>query len=283
MNSHKFENHGITVSIVNFSPAKALRILDTINVGNRKVSRSRVEQYKRDIVNGEWLFNGDAIRIDEDGVLIDGQHRLTAISASGVDCELLVIEGIKSKSKHTIDTGKGRTGGDALSIQAGVAFADSHVMNGAIAAYVKYKRSGYANSSGGLKMTNAEVLIAYSENKMLVDSSLRLMKSTVSMKGLLMQKVDILFLFMIFSEIDLDDAKYFLSKIFTGAEVPAGSTEMHIRDILIECKTGSRKSNKKIIINSVIKCWNTIRRGGQIKHKNNCMWRPTADKSPIAS
>ncbi len=283
MKTFQFKSHGITVSIDEISPAKAAQMLDTINIGNRKITKTRVDQYKRDLLNGDWLFNGDAIRIDEHGVLIDGQHRLTAVAQSGVFCEFLIIRGIKSKHKHTIDTGKGRTGGDTLSIQSGVSASDSHVISGAISTFVKYKKSGFGSYGGGNRLTNTEILNCYHENKHLIDSSLEMMKQIVPMRGLLMQKVDILFLFMIFSEIDSSDARAYLSKILTGAEIATGSTEMHIRNIIIDCKTGVRKTNKKILINSIIKCWNTVRRGGQIKHKQNCAWRPASEKAPIAS
>lgn len=282
MNTHKFESHGIEVSIVNFSPVQAARILDTINDGNRKVATSRVEQYKRDMINGSWRFNGDMIRIDENGVLIDGQHRLSAVVRSGMSFEFLVVKGIRSESKHTIDTGKARTGGDALSIQAGVEFADSHVINGALSAYVKYKRSGYSDSGSGHRLTNTEVLATYESHKELVDSSLSMMKDSVTMRGMLLPKVDMLFLFMIFSELDPDDAKNYLLKILTGVGLDFGSTEVNIRDIMIECKTGARTTNRKIIINSIIKCWNSIRRGGGIKLKQNCVWRPTSENAPVA-
>ena len=265
MNKHFFQSHNIEVSIISFSPEQARKILNSINIGNRKISESRVNEYKKDMEAGNWRFNGDAIRIDENGILIDGQHRMQTVVTSGMDCEFLVIKGIRSDSKHTIDTGKGRTGGDALSIQAGVPFLMSHMISGALSLFEKYKSSGFCISGGGIKLSTSQILKSYDNRKDLINYSISVMDESMPKKGLLLPKSYVLFLLMVFSEIDRVDAKNYMNKIITGAEVTNGSVELHVRNIMLDVKMGNSKMNRKILINSILKCWNTIRRGSNIK------------------
>lgn len=63
------------------------------NECNRPISRSQVEMELRDIQNGRWIFNGETIKVDGNGCLLDGQHRLMAIKEAGYpsDIKLLVV------------------------------------------------------------------------------------------------------------------------------------------------------------------------------------------------
>jgi hypothetical protein len=65
---------------------------------------------------GRWSFNGDSIRISDDGVILDGQHRLQAIVLSGIAQRYVIVDGLPSESFHTIDRGKKRTTADSLAI-----------------------------------------------------------------------------------------------------------------------------------------------------------------------
>jgi hypothetical protein len=64
---------------------------------------------------GDWRVNGDTIKFDEDGLLIDGQHRLQAIITSGLPVQTYVIRGLPRGSFDTLDIGKPRTPADTLS------------------------------------------------------------------------------------------------------------------------------------------------------------------------
>jgi hypothetical protein len=81
------------------------------NRHNRPVSDSLVISYGLDMLEGRWQYNGDAIRFDTAGNLIDGQHRLKACLEAGVPFETDVIYGLAPEAIRTIDIGKVRTAG----------------------------------------------------------------------------------------------------------------------------------------------------------------------------
>lgn len=90
------------------------KVLLKANVKNRIVRRSRVEQYKADLINGRWAQNGEAICFKKNGQLADGQHRLVAISESGVTVKMNVAVGCDDNGDRTYDSGLNRTNADAF-------------------------------------------------------------------------------------------------------------------------------------------------------------------------
>ncbi len=103
----------VKTTIETISPMRAAEML-TDNVLNRKLSSPDVVKIVRDLKAGRWQFNGDAIRFDVQGFLLDGQHRLKACVASGVSIKTIVLRGLPSEVRRTIDSGSKRTIGQRL-------------------------------------------------------------------------------------------------------------------------------------------------------------------------
>lgn len=101
---------------VRISPALAQRMLD-LNTKNRTLSPRQAAKNARAMQRGEWEENGETIKFSTDGQLIDGQHRLTAIIATGMTITLDVCFGLKPRAQRTLDTGRKRTVADQLSIE----------------------------------------------------------------------------------------------------------------------------------------------------------------------
>jgi hypothetical protein len=80
------------------------------------VSKSTVQQLAGQIQRGEWQLTHQGIAFDEDGVLIDGQHRLAAIVKAGLTVRLTVAHGVRRTASTVMDTGRKRTGRDALAL-----------------------------------------------------------------------------------------------------------------------------------------------------------------------
>lgn len=78
------------------------------NVNNRRLNSSRVTRLAAKIMAGKFIYNGQSISFDSNGVLLDGQHRLAAIEESGVACRALVAFGISPSATHTQDVGEKR-------------------------------------------------------------------------------------------------------------------------------------------------------------------------------
>lgn len=77
--------------------------------GNRNLSPARVERYVKEMEGDWWMPTHQGIALDENGNLIDGQHRLWAIVMSGKPTTIMVCEGVDSRSFALIDQGLARS------------------------------------------------------------------------------------------------------------------------------------------------------------------------------
>lgn len=97
----------ISEMVTTITPEKARQLLK-LNTGNfRKLDQHRVVAFANEMKSGNWVVNGDTIRLNGDR-LLDGQHRLAAIVRANVPVEAIIVEGLEVDCK-TIDRGKPRT------------------------------------------------------------------------------------------------------------------------------------------------------------------------------
>lgn len=95
------------------TPAKAKQWLKT-NRHNRPLSRGYLRSLVNAIRAGEWEDNGETIKFNGAGRLVDGQHRLTAVVQTNRPLPMTVVEGLNETAFDTIDQGKRRQVADAL-------------------------------------------------------------------------------------------------------------------------------------------------------------------------
>lgn len=88
--------------IETITPSIAKKLLGE-NTRNRKIRKDRWQKISFEIKNGRWRHNGDSIKIDWNGNIIDGQHRLLGIADSGIDCKAVVISEVNPEMINHID------------------------------------------------------------------------------------------------------------------------------------------------------------------------------------
>ncbi|WNY15191.1 hypothetical protein SEA_MACGULLY_87 [Rhodococcus phage MacGully] len=107
------EGSKIRVTLADLTADDAKTLLES-NTDNRKLRRAKVDEYRRAIERGDFLFNGDAIRISDEHVMLDGQHRLEALAQTDKTITMLIVEGLPSEARETIDVGATRTAANLL-------------------------------------------------------------------------------------------------------------------------------------------------------------------------
>lgn len=103
------------VRIETITPAKAKEYLSH-NMVNRLLNKARVDAYARTMKSGNWQLNGEAIRFNKNGELIDGQHRLNAIIKAGIPVSIVIMTDIDN-AVSIYDRGRNRSVSDALIIE----------------------------------------------------------------------------------------------------------------------------------------------------------------------
>ena len=100
---------GIQIELEFVTPQRAVQLLATNHEGQRRIAVPTVNKYAADMKRGTWQFAGDPVRLDIDGHIVDGQHRLYAIVEAEVGQWLLVISGLPNATMLAIDAGKKRS------------------------------------------------------------------------------------------------------------------------------------------------------------------------------
>ena len=100
------------------TPEQASDLLTNHNPSNRRLDARHATFLAQEMERGTFRpDNGDSIRIDVDGNILDGQHRLAAIVKAGQPVTMLVAKDVDREAFATIDTGKRRTVQDVVGIE----------------------------------------------------------------------------------------------------------------------------------------------------------------------
>ena len=100
----------------------------------RKAKPNKVSTYAEDMDSGNWMDEGTPFRFDENGYMIDGQHRCLAVIKSGmtIPFPVIVIRNVQEAAIQKIDRGATRSMRDILKIATG---SSRHSKAGEIAAF----------------------------------------------------------------------------------------------------------------------------------------------------
>ena len=245
------------------------------NCGNRKVSKYMVNMYSEAMKRGEWMLNGESIKFDVDGNLIDGQHRLHALIEANISLELLVVRGLQRSAFKTLDVGKKRTAGDCLSIEG---IANYNTVAAIVRMYMKmrekdgeltlFSKVGNPNCLGSLKceLTNAQVLAEYHEHSGEYDEITRFTFKLYNDMRLL--PTSLLGAYISFLIIYMGKEKQkvfdFFSQCIVGEKIGSSSISF-LHKLLV------KRSNKTVIVNYtdldkyIKKVWNLFITGKDVK------------------
>jgi len=124
---------------------------------NRPMSPDAIKIHIDQITQNEWENTGEPIIVSDEGILNDGQHRLNAIVESGFSCVMDLRFGIRRRAFANTNSGRRRSGGDALTIAQ---IKNSNNVAAMTRMMICYER-GLPNSLKG-RVTNGEIVRAAS-------------------------------------------------------------------------------------------------------------------------
>lgn len=103
-----------TAQIETITPEQAGLLLEH-NTRNRNISRQRVMAMAEKIRRGQFKLTGQAhVIVGQDGVLLNGQHTLSAVIEADTPIETVVSRGISPLAFDAIDTGLKRTAAQVM-------------------------------------------------------------------------------------------------------------------------------------------------------------------------
>lgn len=256
---------GVKTSVEQITPAIAEEWLGR-NSHNRPIRNNRVADLSGAMTRGEWVVNGDAIRWSDQGVLLDGQHRLWAVVESGITIESLVVRGLRESAQETMDVGARRSLKDTLVLRNVVDAAK-------IAAVLNYK---WRYDNGHVRLASARPTIA--QAIAVYESNPDGLREAARQASRLNQRFRISVamsatVYDSFASIDQDDADAFWESLLSGADLGKHSPILVLRRYLErqsavgragETNQGARASS--VTVHALfIKAWNAYRAGEEVE------------------
>lgn len=257
-----------TTSVIIITPEMAARWLEH-NTNNRPVQRITVDRYKRDMAAGLWHFTNAGIAFDTNGQMIDGQHRLIAISElpEGHGIAMNVTRGLAPEAKFYIDQGRKRTTGNQLAM-AGVKNYN-HTASGA-KLYLTW-------TTGILFRDNKrQQLISSPQVQEWVEANTWLVE-LANMSHRDLTKSDVppsvaRAAFYAFAQISPNDAAAFFLKLHSGAGLEYGDPILALSQRLATDRRTHRTRQPREQLGMVVSTWNAWRTGRTLKQVSPKPW-----------
>lgn len=255
--TNKTNHTGLDISMERVTPAIAEKWLAK-NTHNRDINKRVVASLVRDMEDGNWLDNGATITFSDEGVLLDGQHRLTAVVESGVSITVIVVRGASAESQHTMDTGAKRTLSNALKLRGEKSYVQ---LAAAIVANIAWDRGEKSFRAGiNRKITNSEAMDYLERNPWIRDQIIEVNRFTNRFRGVPTGVISVLY--RVFAEIDPFDADAFFDRLACDENHHRGEPIYAARKVIMDdyTRTNGHRDNKwKAAI--LIKAWNKFRDG----------------------
>lgn len=252
---------GVTFSHELITPQRAKQLLGRNAENNRTPKRSRIPQYVRDMLSGNWNPNtGETIKVDVGGVLIDGQNRLKAVVAAGEQdpdfkgIYLSVAYDVPSDAMQVIDSGSTRSAGDALKI----AGANDRMRGAAIVRWSILWDAGLHMGNGGtLAPSNSEIIDRYRREAGAYDAAAK-RATDCQNRGLGTGTVAGVAHYL-FARIDVEQNHQFFDQYVSGANLPDRSAVLALRNRIAKVRIDRITRPEQLAL--FVRTWNAFRRG----------------------
>ena len=223
------------------SPSSAQKLIDEMPK-NRPLREHRALRLASVIKGGRWIENGEPIILDDNGQLIDGQHRVRAVVISERTIVSYIVHLPKSGNGvfDSIDAGASRTAADRFAL-IGI---QHYSLLAATVRLVILNESGFTTTGGGrpeFLLTGHDLRVRYDKDAALFDKVASLCSSMAS--GFTRRSPLSYAAFVMFCGMKADGevAERFVRAVATGENLTASSPAMALRNRLIMNATSKAK------------------------------------------
>jgi hypothetical protein len=226
---------------------------------NRKVSIPRVLRMSRDMTNGNWRFTGIPVMVEDDGFVLDGQHRLLAIMHSGVRQEVVILYGATTADQLVTDTGRPRTAGDQLSIRQ-----MPHARHVAAAAnlLMRWRAGQILNSQ--FQPTVTETTVLAEETEGMHDAATLALRIHTAVKHAPIAAI--MASYIEASEIDNDQRDYFFERLQRGDELTTHDPILTLRNTFMRYNPDNPVPFRHVgRLWQIVNSWNKMRAGQKVQ------------------
>jgi hypothetical protein len=274
----KISFNEVKVQTMNLSPDECFDLL-TRNTGNRPIKWNDISRWLGSMNADKWYFNGDVIRFNKKGKIIDGQNKLIASYLSKKTHTFNIQTGLSNEASATIDIGRIRTSGDVLAMEG---YSNYNTLAAAVKAYIYFKNEGKIGTNIFTRRVNNMMIVEWLEN----ENDKKLMMKCVDyvVKDILpLKRSHFLsgstwaFVYYLLSKLHRSDATEFITRLANGSNISdtgkwkpvylvrekLASGEFGASHLRVLTSGGSKITDLKV--RYVIRAWNAWRTGEGLK------------------
>jgi hypothetical protein len=261
------------LKIETVTPKKAEAWLKTNLEHQRNVSHTHVSKLAEMMRANEFDgLNGESIKFDKDGNLIDGQHRLRAIIESGCSIKTAILRNCSTKAFKTIDNSQNNR---SVENYFEIAQQDHAKVASQVAKWLYGLREDSGRATKGKRIRNKTAGFladwAMSEYPDIPDAIEEISPYLNSFqKAGLGTKAHLAFCYYLMREQDQLLA-YDVVKFLAGGMEPPAPVFGHLRQTLLEWGIANAKDRVPgikrfhMVVNSILVVWNSYRRGRPLR------------------
>lgn len=228
------------------------------NKENRPVRDDHVAMLGREMFEGRWELNGEAIVFDYDGNLLDGQHRLWAAYEKRVSFTSVVVRGVAPEVFSTIDSGMKRSAGDVLG-KAGLAYG---TLTAAALRLVNFYETGASNNRLIQRCSNAETLELAKKHPG-IERAASLVGARHTVKQIVPGSAMAAFVYFAL-QADEEKTLLFIESMVTGADLRRGDPRLACRNLFINFRQNRTRVMARAQFALLIKAWNAYVTGKEM-------------------
>lgn len=255
----------IEVAFHTVTPEMARLWLNSPRPVNRTIRPNKVADIARAIRTGRWEpANGEAIKFDAEGCLIDGQHRLSAVIEAGVPVCMLVIGNVGIGAMRTVDIGESRRGADVLKVEDQGGRMKNYAVLAAAATWLWKIRRGSAGIKDSRRPSKDEIPDIVSRNPGLVECANELVRSR-GLRAMAAKAPFLSALYYVFRQIDEEDAQSFMRKFGDGLGLEQGDPVYILRERFLTDRAEQVTTRTWMQVALVVRAWNAHHEGRKVQ------------------
>lgn len=266
------DNGKMRVALETITPGRAEHDLEAaVGQNFRKLNEDRAQKLAEAMKNGRWEVNGETIKYDPDGILIDGQKRMRACVLAGKPFQTFVVY----KVAHTdnIDTGEPRRLAQLLTNRGEI---NTKELGGALSWLWKHEHIGLGTVLTA-HIPHSEMLTLLKAKPQLRDC----VTICLSSLGRTIGRVGFFAAFMLITAAkDADLSRWFIQKLGDGVSLKEDDPVRRLRDRLIDDRTKKARLTTKEAVALSIKAWNLTLEGRPCKVLRWVAVGPAAEDFP---
>lgn len=263
------ENKEITAKVENISPYTATMYLKDAGK-NRKLSEKKVQDYAKQMADGEWVLNGEPIIFGKSGKLIDGQHRLRAVIYANTTVQMLVVRGVDDEYFDSIDSGKSRSLQDVFSCNE---VTNSQLVSSIVKKYYimcNNPQSCFFRDYSHATASRKRMIEIYHRHAQTFDFAAQFGANMYAKKRLASSaNIGAIYAYlMLVKEHEQDKIEEFFWFLFSNKEaatIPAYSAALEVRNRIISAALAGKRFEPKTLQNMFAIAWNSFIENKEVK------------------